>query len=397
MSYITNSTTSTPVELTFRDWLERVVTIFSLILISLILLVLDTTTTTTTYWNPFSSSSSSAISTASISSSPNSSRNRIQENDDDSRDNKTVSFATGTKFFRLPKPRSKRHLDSVLPKPSLFKTTTNSNTSASTIPSAATTAATGEFSCITLPTTPTRERLLNYTSQKKQQDSTVSSLLSQDVDWKRAHKLLQAAVQEYPSLQEQQQQPHQQDEEEDKDNEEREERQEVASPSCTNDSTNVLSEERNDIDGDRVTEGRRTSPMSSLFKSMSASSSASTSSASSTTSSSSSSSSTPFDEYDGDDDDESILMIFEDPSSEDFNSGGACTPPIQATPPSHRTNEGYLKNDDNDCEILWETTESESACPPPRSRVRLCFENDPEEDDSCHHDVTTQSPSLLQM
>eukprot|EP00980_Cylindrotheca_fusiformis_P024550 scaffold12051_cov69-Cylindrotheca_fusiformis.AAC.1 len=394
MSYITNSTTTTsPLELTFRDWLERVVTIFSLILISLILLVLDTTTT---YWNPFSSSTSSAISTASISSSPNSSRNRIQENDEDScRDNKTVSFATGTKFFRLPKPRSKRHLDSVLPKPSLFKTTSNT-ISTSTIPSAAaTTAATGEFSCITLPTTPTRERLLNYTSQKKQQDSTVSSLLSNDVDWKRAHKLLQAAVQEYPSIQEQQ--PQQQDEEEDKDNEQREERQEVASPSCTNDSTNVLSEERNDIDGDRVTEGGRTSPMSSLFKSMSASSSASTCSSASSTTSSSSSSSTPFDEYDGDnDDDESILMIFEDPSSEDFNSGGACTPPIQATPPAHRTNEGYLKNDDNDSEILWETTESESACPP-RSRVRLCFENDPEEDDSCHHNVTTQSPSLLEM
>lgn len=148
-------TTSEEQRLTFEDWLIRVVSLFSLILIVLLVDATITSSSETT-------SQSNMIVTPP---SPHCIQSRKEQ--------KIVSFANGTKFFRLPKPKSKRQL-LLLPKPSLFKK---------------------EIDDSTTPPPP-----CNLFSIRFQNDHscTPSSRIGKSPaalpDWKRAHKLLQAAV-----------------------------------------------------------------------------------------------------------------------------------------------------------------------------------------------------------
>jgi hypothetical protein len=247
-------------ELTFRDWLLRVLTLFSLILIVLLLLV-------------DSSLGPSYSRQRIVITPPTKVISSINNN------NNHVNFFNGTKFFRLPKPKSKRQLLEQQPKPSLFKKSSSTSL------------------CSSTSTPPPNNRLL--TSRLKQQQpqhdgQSNSRTLSPAVDWKRAHRLLQAAVHENsctPCT------PTKQPKEE----EEREE----STPSLSS-SLMKTPEKRHDIE--ELEEG-----MTIFGPSLS-------------------------NDYDGDDD-ESILLL-EDGNSdeqqkeedEDYESHLYCTPPIKATP-----------------------------------------------------------------
>mmetsp|Transcript_9480 Transcript_9480/g.22345 ORF Transcript_9480/g.22345 Transcript_9480/m.22345 type:complete len:189 (+) Transcript_9480:134-700(+) len=95
----------TTVELTFGDWILRVLVIFTLTLVLLLLLVDNTLSSSSAYQK---SGCRVKITPAERKRSMIPSSKAILSNS--TAYHKIVSFAKGTKFFRLPRPKSKRQL-----------------------------------------------------------------------------------------------------------------------------------------------------------------------------------------------------------------------------------------------------------------------------------------------